>query len=76
MTPSFLKKLLIETMTLNPSKVSEIIEKLQTLNPDLLVYARSKYSGDVEFFEDNPVNKNGITEMEDNILGKHVAILF
>lgn len=63
-------------MPLKPSKVSEIIEALQKLNPDLLVYARSKYSGDVEFFEDNPVNKNGISEMEDGILGKHVTILF
>lgn len=49
---------------MEPSTVKEIIEKLQQLPPDLPCYVRPKYYGNVEWWQDVPVNINGISQME------------
>ena len=56
--------------------VAEIIKKLQELPQELPCYLRSKYTGDVRWCDDHPVNLNGIGEMENTDLGKHVTFLY
>lgn len=61
---------------MKPSTVREIIEALKKLPPELPVYARSKYAGDVKYTDSNPVSANGISRMEDLEIGENVTILF
>jgi hypothetical protein len=46
------------------STVAELIAKLETLSPNAPVYARSKYTGATDPFEDYPVSVNGVSKME------------
>lgn len=60
----------------NPPTVKELIERLQTLPPDLKVYLRSKYTGSTIYSEDYPVNINGVCEMRPANEDKNVTFLF
>lgn len=51
---------------MNPATVKEVIEILKTMPQELPCYFRPKYFGDVEPWESVPVNKNGITKMEED----------
>lgn len=59
-----------------PPTVAEVIKKLQELPQNLPVYLRSKYTGDVRWCDDHPININGISEMVNTDLGKHVTFLY
>ena len=52
--------------------VADVIKKLQ----ELPCYLRSKYTGDVRWCDDHPINLNGIGEMENTDLGKHITFLY
>lgn len=51
-------------MTNKPATVKEIIDILSKLNPNSPCYFRPKYYGQVQQWEDVPVNLNGISPME------------
>lgn len=59
------------------STVGEFIAALQKLPPNLPMYVRSKYSGEVDWTLDYPINVKGLSEMEPGEVGEeHACILF
>ena len=51
--------------------------KLSTLDPELPVYTRPKYTGEADWTHDYPIHMEGISEMEEGEIGRrHVCILF
>jgi hypothetical protein len=59
------------------STVGEFIKELSKLDPSLPLYIRSKYTREVDYTKDYPVNIKGLSEMEPGEVGqKHACILF
>ena len=58
-----------------PPTVAEVVAKLLELPQDLPMYARPKYCGRIEPYEDVPVHLNGIGEMHPAEKPKNVTFL-
>lgn len=68
-------------MNNNPSTVQEWINALKKLPPNLPLYVRSKYTGDVLWTDDHPINVRGLSEMEASkypkeVNRRHACILY
>ena len=55
--------------------VTELIEKLKTMPPNLKVQVRPKYHGDLRWCDSAPVTVNGVAEMHPEGGEKNVTIL-
>ena len=55
--------------------VTELIEKLKTMPPNLKVQVRPKYYGDLKRWDSAPVTVSGVSEMHPEGGEKNVTIL-
>jgi hypothetical protein len=60
-----------------PATVGEWIAALSKIDPDLPLFVRCKYTGEVDWTKDCPIFTRGLSEMEPGEVGyKHATILY